>query len=176
MPCVDDRRWCRVQYVPTGSVPGAWFQVLSIARLLEPLSRVSDYGRFSLKRTWAMPFAACRDRMTGGYCGLVSRWIWRLTYCSSGENSRFQGDCCFGLNWAFVSGFTYSACSQGICSSGELCLGLLSAAVVIFSVVLYCPRLIILCHLTSDLRPTCIVYFPKIIKSNSQNQSFYFVL
>lgn len=37
-----------MQYVPTGSVPGAWFLVLSSVPLLEVLSRVSDYGRFSL--------------------------------------------------------------------------------------------------------------------------------
>lgn len=72
------------------------------------------------------------------------------------------------LNWAFFSGFTYSAL-RVFALAVNFVWGLLSAAAVMFSVVLFCP-------LTSDLRPTCIVDSLKIIKPNSQNQSFDFVL
>lgn len=78
------------------------------------------------------------------------------------------------LNWAFFSGFTYSALRVFIYFSGELCLGFtFSRSRNVLSGVIQSTSC---CTLPSDLRPTCIVDSPKIIKTNSQNQSFYFVL
>ena len=48
-----------LEYVPTGSVPGAWFQVLSSVPLLEALTRVSNYGHFSLYSVEDLGYAFC---------------------------------------------------------------------------------------------------------------------